>query len=36
VTPRAIRVRKRHLAEHERRRAARGVAQDAGAEALVR
>jgi len=36
VTPRAIRVRKRHLAEHERRRATRGAAQDAGVEALVR
>jgi GTP-binding protein len=36
VTPRAIRVRKRHLAEHERRRAARGVGQEVGAEALVR
>ena len=37
VTPRAIRVRKRHLAEHERRRAARGTPQeDAGTEALVR
>jgi len=36
VTPRAIRVRKRHLAEHERRRAARGAPQeDAGAEALL-
>jgi GTP-binding protein len=36
VTPHAIRVRKRHLVEHERRRATRGVSQDAGAEALVR
>ncbi len=36
VTPHAIRVRKRHLVENERRRATRVVPQDPGVEALVR
>jgi len=36
VTPHAIRVRKRHLVENERRRATRAVPQDPSVEALVR
>lgn len=36
VTPHAIRVRKRHLVENERRRATRVVPQEPGVAALVR